>query len=137
MLRLSDFKMELRDIFEFNDPESQEELRKIYGPTPQCWEDVENWDDIVPMELKALVSELEEDCLGKETCPHLKKLDGYFYYCEKRARGLKKMGHPMTDKPVFGSAQYDAHVDHFILQLYCMCPEERFQKCTNFKSPDI
>jgi len=121
--------MELRDILEFNDPEKQKELETIYGPTAQSWDDVKSWDDVVIKEQKALVSELEEACLGKETCPYLGKLDGYFYFCEKKAKGLEKMGNPMTDKPAFGSAQYNSHLDHFSLQLWCMCSEERYNKC--------
>lgn len=129
--------MNLRDIFEFNDPEKQEELLRVYGPTIQDWDDVENWDDVVIKEQKALVSDLEGEYLGKETCPNLKRLDNYFYFCGKRCKILEKMGHSIEDKPTFDSAQYNSHVDHLIMQLYCLCSKERYQKCINLKIQNI
>ncbi len=127
------FKMELRDIFEFGSPKKQEELERIYGETASKWEDVQNWDDVVIKEKKALVSELEEEFRGQEQCPYLKKLDCYFYYCELRAEHLEKTGiFKITNKPEVWSAQYNSQTDHFSMQLWCMCPEERYSKCLDF-----
>lgn len=129
--------MKIRDIFEFLKPEKQEELEKIYGPTISSWDDVGCWDDVVMKEQKALVSELEEENIGKEKCPYLGKLDNYFYFCKKRAIGLENMGMNLTSKPEITSAQYNSHIDYSSLQLWCMKDEERYSKCMNFKNQDI
>ena len=129
--------MELRDVIEFNDPESQKELEMIYGKTVQDWEEVETWDDVITKEEKALNSQLEEEFMGQEHCPYLAKLDNYFFYCHKRAKGLEALGEKFTEKVDLNSAQYDSQVNHFSLQLWCMQPEERHKNCINFKSQNI
>lgn len=129
--------MELRDTSEFSDKESQKELEKIYGKTVQDWEEVEFWDDVLSKEEKALNSQLEEEFIGQEQCPHLAKLDNYFFYCHKRAKLLEKQGGKLTGTGILDSAQYDSQVNHFSLQLWCMQPEERYCKCTNFMSKSV
>ena len=42
---------------------------------------------------------------------------------------MKNLGKEFTEKPLFNSAQYNSHLDHFSLQLWCMCNEERQNKC--------
>ncbi|MDD5192272.1 MAG: hypothetical protein PHH54_01135 [Candidatus Nanoarchaeia archaeon] len=129
--------MELRDILDFNGPESQKELKKLYGEAAQSWDEVKTWDDVVIKEQKAVVSQLEEENKGKDRCPHLEKLDNYFYFCDKKAEELEKTGAKFTEKPKIFSCQYNSHVDHFSMQLWCMQPEEIHKNCINFKSQNI
>ena len=129
--------MDLKDLFEYLSQERQEELTMVYGPTVTSWGNVTSWDDVVIKEQKALVSELDVENTGKERCPHLEKLDSYFYFCKKRAICLENMGMSFTSKPGIRSAQYNSHIGHFTLQLWCMQQEERYCKCVNFKSQDI
>ena len=126
--------MMLKDIMEFNDPEKQEELEKLYGPTISSWEDVGCWDDCVIKEQKALISDFESENPKKEQCPYLKKLDNYFYFCKKRADTLNKMGIRYTEKPEIHSCQYKSNIDHFSLQLWCMQPEEKYSRCISSKN---
>lgn len=124
--------MELRDVLDYGDEESQKELEAVYGPTIMRWDDIEIWDDVVTKEEKAIVSELEGELLGSK-CPHLKKLDNYFYYCEKRVKEIEKIEvYKRTYSPEFWSSQYNSKASHFSLQLWCMQPEERHSKCVIF-----
>jgi hypothetical protein len=125
--------MSLRDITEFSSPEKQEELTRLYGPTITSWDDVEIWDDLVIKEQKALISDFDSENAGKERCPYLKKLDNYFYFCEVRARVLEKSGFNFTSKPEVSSAQYNSHIDHFVLQVWCMRQEEDYKTCEAFR----
>jgi len=129
--------MEVRELFEYFSPGRQEELEMVYGPTVTSWENVKNWNNVVIKEQKSLISDLDAENTGKERCPHLRKLDDYFYFCKKRADCLEKLGLIFTSVPEPNSAQYNSHVNHFTLQLWCMQQKERYCKCVDFKSQDI
>jgi hypothetical protein len=129
--------MEARDLSGFNDPESQKELRMVYGETINRLEDVQIWDDLLSKEEKALNSELEQEFMWRGHCPHLEKLENYFFYCSKRAKCLQTLGEKITQEVDLDSAQYDSQVNHFSLQFYCMQPEEKHERCVVFKSQNI
>ncbi|MBI3623495.1 hypothetical protein HY212_05460 [Candidatus Pacearchaeota archaeon] len=125
--------MELRDILGFP-PEVRRDLIRIYGPVAQTWSGVKSWDDCVIPEEKSLTSDLKEERKGCEQCPYFRVKGSHFNYCGVRAEQLFRQGYYQNDEiPSPNSAEYNAHVDHFQLQLWCLQGVDRYNNCINFK----
>lgn len=48
---------------------------------PIKWDECRSWDDVIPIEEKSKISELEKKLKNNPHCPCLKKEGRYFYYC--------------------------------------------------------
>jgi len=95
---------------------------------PRTWDDVSDWDDLVPLATREIISGLKID---GNSCSALKREGEYFYYCENLANQLKDVGE-FTDKPGLNSLQYKAHMGTTDLQLYCTDCDRR-KKCIFFE----
>ena len=113
-------------------PESVKRVEELYNSVASSCDKVTDWDDLVTPSEKSLLSKLEEEAEGRKTCPLLRKLGNYFYYCDSLTQELVEKGYDLTRNPSSDSPQYKAKQERFELQLWCMNTNEEYCKCINF-----
>lgn len=125
--------MDMDEVRGLMTPEGQRELTLIYGPTLSHQEWTE-WNDVPTKEDKALVSQIEEELAGCESCPYLGKRGDYFRYCKAQAQTLYTPGRPLNDKvPRITSPEFESQIDSLgELKQYCL-NEEEYPDCLAYQ----
>ncbi len=84
----------------------------------KTWQDIERFDDIIQLEERKIISELEKE--SKAKCLYLRKEGEFFYYCGLNLPQLK------DKKPSPSNPIYQKHVSIIEMQLHCM---DNFKTC--------
>lgn len=69
---------------------------------------------------------------ARVSCPFLERKGEYFYYCKVLADEFKKRGVPAEFEDPRMTSEFGAHQGIMELQLWCMQPTDRYEKCIHF-----